>query len=197
MPASAIGSRIRTRAVVRHAGGASYASSAAVTATPRSMSAPQLGERELDAASAVVMSNTSNQPMWPIRKTLPLELALPADQLDAVAVAQREAGAPPRRRPRGARTAVTTAEESSSGEKSSSPIALTPSRQARPRRRAARRRPRARSSSRRGQRDVEREDERDGRRERRVEGLLGLPRPLPVVAKRGDRPAAGPRERRA
>src|SRR5205085_2231438 len=50
----------------------SNASSAAVTAAPRSMSAPSSTSTISTAASAVVMSNTSNQPMWPIRKTLPL-----------------------------------------------------------------------------------------------------------------------------
>src|SRR6266568_2176840 len=43
-----------------------YASSARVTATPRSMSAPASASASSSAASDVVMSNTSNQPMWPM-----------------------------------------------------------------------------------------------------------------------------------
>ena len=49
----------------------SYASSAAVTATPRSMSAPSSESTSSTAASIVAMSKTSNQPMWPRRKILP------------------------------------------------------------------------------------------------------------------------------
>ena len=80
------------------------------------------------------MSKTSNQPMWPMRKIFPLKCALARRQRDAVPVAQvaEQLGAVDRRP--GTRTAVTTAAESSSGEKSSSPIAFTPARAARPRR---------------------------------------------------------------
>src|SRR5581483_11861802 len=53
----------------------SYASSAAVTATPRSMSAPSSASTSSIAASAVVMSNTSNQPMWPMRTIFPFRSA--------------------------------------------------------------------------------------------------------------------------
>ena len=52
--------------------GAAYASSAAVTPTPRSISAPASASASSTPASAVVMSKTSNQPMWPIRKIRPL-----------------------------------------------------------------------------------------------------------------------------
>src|SRR5207244_68486 len=43
------------------------ASSARVTATPRSISAPASARTSSTAASAVVMSKMSNQPMWPMR----------------------------------------------------------------------------------------------------------------------------------
>src|SRR5205807_668799 len=55
-----------------HAGWCSYVSSARVTATPRSMSAPASASASSIPASAVVMSKTSKYPMWPIRKTRPL-----------------------------------------------------------------------------------------------------------------------------
>src|SRR5262249_58921847 len=53
------------------------ASSARVTATPRSISAPASASASSTAASAVVMSKTSNQPMWPIRKIFPLSSPWP------------------------------------------------------------------------------------------------------------------------
>src|SRR5439155_10370472 len=107
------------------------ASSARVTATPRSMSAPASVRTSSTAASAVVMSKTSNQPMWPMRKILPFNSARPfaivmPNRLrspSTISVAST---------PSGARIAVTTADRSSSGENSSSPIAFAPSRQARP-----------------------------------------------------------------
>src|SRR5581483_12418083 len=45
-----------------------YASSARVTAAPRSIGAPRSPRTSSTAASAVAMSNTSNQPMCPMRK---------------------------------------------------------------------------------------------------------------------------------
>ena len=51
--------------------GDSNASNARATATPRSMSAPSSVSESSTAASALAMSNTSNQPMWPIRKIFP------------------------------------------------------------------------------------------------------------------------------
>src|SRR5436309_3533963 len=109
----------------------SYASRAAVTATPRSTSAPRSASTTSTAASIVTMSNTSNQPMWPRRKILPSRSPCPF----AIVIPKRL------RRPltmsvesipSGARTAVTTALRSSSGEKSSRPIAFAPARAARP-----------------------------------------------------------------
>src|SRR6266511_5196185 len=107
------------------------ASSARVTATPRSISAPASASASSTAASAVVMSKTSNQPMWPMRKILPLRSPWPF----AIVIPKRSRSAATTSvasTPSGVRIAVTTAERSSSGEKSSSPIALAPSRQARP-----------------------------------------------------------------
>ena len=106
----------------------------AETATPRSNSTPASTRPSSTAASAVVMSKTSNQPMWPMRKILPFSVALAADELDRRGRPAGGAGSRRRRGPSGARIAVTTAERSSSGEKSSRPIAFTPARQARPRR---------------------------------------------------------------
>src|SRR5581483_6699370 len=57
--------------------GSSYASSARVTATPRSSSAPSSVSVSSRAASATVMSKTSNQPMWPMRKTFPFSAPWP------------------------------------------------------------------------------------------------------------------------
>src|SRR5207249_4101756 len=54
-----------------------YASSARVTAMPRSISAPASARASSSAASAVVMSKTSNQPMWPIRTILPFSSPCP------------------------------------------------------------------------------------------------------------------------
>ena len=79
------------------------------------------------------MSKTSNQPMWPIRKIFPFRSPCPP----ASVIPKRSRSAEmisPASIPSGARTAVTTALRSSSGEKSSSPIAFTPARAARPRR---------------------------------------------------------------
>ena len=72
-PASAIGSRTRTLAVGRMG---SNASNALGTAAPRSISAPSSLSDSSTAASALAMSNMSNQPMWPMRKTLPFQLPL-------------------------------------------------------------------------------------------------------------------------
>ena len=96
------------------------------------MSAPSSVSDSSTAASAAAMSKTSNQPMWPMRKIFPLSVALARRERDAVPVAQvaQELGAVDAVGRRA--TAVTTADESSSGEKSSSPIALTPARVARP-----------------------------------------------------------------
>ncbi len=55
----------------------SYASRAAVSATSRSISTPAAASPSSTAASAVVMSSMSNQPMWPIRKTLPFHSPWP------------------------------------------------------------------------------------------------------------------------
>src|SRR5581483_4247453 len=57
--------------------GLSNASNARGTAAPRSMSAPSSVSDSSIAARALAMSKTSNQPMWPIRKTLPLRWAWP------------------------------------------------------------------------------------------------------------------------
>ena len=77
------------------------------------------------------MSNSSYQPMWPIRKICPFSTPWPP----AIVTPWRSRNASvrsPESIPSGMRAAVTTAERSSSGEKSSSPIALMPARQARP-----------------------------------------------------------------
>src|SRR5581483_11091847 len=57
--------------------GLSNASNAAGTATPRSMSAPSSVRDSSTAASALAMSNTSNQPMWPMRKIFPFRCCWP------------------------------------------------------------------------------------------------------------------------
>ena len=49
----------------------------AATATPRSISAPSSASDSSIAASAVAMSKTSNQPMWPMRKILPFRCPWP------------------------------------------------------------------------------------------------------------------------
>src|SRR5207248_272975 len=126
-----VGDRLRDQNALHTRARSSYASSALVTATPRSISAPRSASTSSTAASAVVMSKTSKKPMWPIRKIFPFSEAWPF----AIVIPNRSRS--PRTSsvasiPSGARIAVTTAERSSSGEKSSSPIALAPSRQARP-----------------------------------------------------------------
>src|SRR5207248_1563464 len=126
-----VGDRLRDQNALHTRARSSYASSALVTATPRSISAPRSASTSSTAASAVVMSKTSKKPMWPIRKIFPFSEDWPF----AIVIPNRSRS--PRTSsvasiPSGARIAVTTAERSSSGEKSSSPIALAPSRQARP-----------------------------------------------------------------
>ena len=74
------------------------------------------------------MSNTSNQPMWPMRKIFPLSAPWPGASVTPCCVAQVAEQRRSPSTPSGARTAVTTAEVSSSGENSSSPIALRPAR---------------------------------------------------------------------
>src|SRR5207253_1463807 len=99
------------------AAGSAYASSARVTATPRSMSAPASASASSTAASAVVISKTSNQPTWPMRKILPLSSPWPF----AIVIPKRSRSVrtrSPESIPSGARIAVTTAAPSSSGEKS-------------------------------------------------------------------------------
>ena len=51
--------------------GDSNAANAFATATPRSMSAPSSVKDNSSAASALAMSKTSNQPIWPILKIFP------------------------------------------------------------------------------------------------------------------------------
>ena len=80
----------------------------------------------------------------------------------------------------GTRTVVTTAELSSSGEKSSRPIALTPSRQARPSRTCSLEGGLEAALEDHAERHVQADDDRDGRRECRVERLLRHARALPV-----------------
>src|SRR5581483_3210631 len=111
--------------------GLSNASNARGTAAPRSMSAPSSVSDSSIAARALAMSKTSNQPMWPIRKTLPLRWAWPGASVTPWR-SRRWSRSVSASIPSGARIAVTTAELSSSGENSSSPIAFTPARAARP-----------------------------------------------------------------
>ena len=141
------------------------------------------------------MSKTSNQPMWPIRKILPFSCALARGEGDAVMVAQVAQQHRRSRCPRACGSAVTTADESSSGEKSSSPIAFTPARAARPSRTC-----RSNAASRpcveqQAERDVEAAQERDGRRERGVERVLRLlrRRPVEVEGPRGSRAGSSAR----
>src|SRR5437868_2347660 len=133
----------------------SYASSAAVTAAPRSMSAPSSARTISTAASALVMSKTSNQPMWPMRKIFPFRSACPFARVMPKRLRTAEMISP-ESMPSGLRTAVTTALRSSSGENSSRPIAFAPARAAQPRRTwrsnafsspSSRRRPSATSSA--------------------------------------------------
>ena len=87
----------------------------------------------------------------------------------------------------GTRTVVTTAERSSSGEKSSRPIALMPSRQARPSRTCSlegRFEPALEDHP---ERDVEADDDRDGGREGGVELLLGLRASAPSRGRSAER----------
>src|SRR5262249_18424575 len=110
---------------VREGSAASKASSAAVTAIPRSTSAPRSARTSSTAAICVVMSKTSNQPMWPRRKIFPFSSPWPF----AIVMPKRSRTprmTSPESIPAGARTAVTTAPPASSREKSSSPGALTP-----------------------------------------------------------------------
>ncbi len=132
------------------------------------------------AASAVVMSKTSNQPMWPMPEDLPLEIALSVRDRHPEAVAQRRRRCRSASIPSGARTAVTTALRSSSGEKSSRPIAFTPAREARPSRTCRSNAASSPSVEEQAERDVEAGDERDRRRERASSLRLRLARPLPV-----------------
>ena len=97
----------------------------AATATPRSMSAPSSVSDSSTAASATAMSKTSNQPMWPMRKIFPFRSPWPGASVTPCLSRRWRSSAVPST-PSGARTAVTTAEVSSSGEKSSRPIALMP-----------------------------------------------------------------------
>ena len=71
------------------------------------------------------MSKTSNQPMWPMRKIFPFRSPWPGASVTPCLSRRWRSSAVPST-PSGARTAVTTAEVSSSGEKSSRPIALMP-----------------------------------------------------------------------
>ena len=131
IPASAI--RSRTRTFTHAVTGVSNASNARGTATPRSISAPSSISESSTAASAVAMSKTSNQPMCPIRKIFPFRCCWPGASVTPCR-SRRWSSSSSLSIPSGARIAVTTAAVSSSGEKSSRPIAFTPARAARPRR---------------------------------------------------------------
>src|SRR3954471_1141300 len=130
-----VGDLLANQNTLRHVreGSVLNASSAAVTATPRSTSAPRSARTSSTAPTCVVMSKTSNQPMWPRRKILPFSSPWPF----AIVMPKRSRTpriTSPESIPAGARTAVTTALRSSSGEKRSRPSAFTPARAARPRR---------------------------------------------------------------
>ncbi len=155
------------------AGTAANASSARVTAVPRSMSAPEVGERELDRAERgrdvedVVISRCG-------RSGRSSPSGRPARRRSSRRSDRGARGRARRSRsPSATRIAVTTAERSSSGEKSSSPIAFAPSRQARPRRHVPLERVLQPLLEQQPERDVERADERDRRGERAVELLPG------------------------
>src|SRR4029077_10602408 len=92
---------------VREGSAASKASSAAVTARPRATSAPSSASTSSTAAICVVMSKSSNQPMWPSRKIFPFSSPWPL----AIVIPKRSrspftTSVPST--PAGARTAVTT-----------------------------------------------------------------------------------------
>ena len=98
---------------------------------PRSIGAPSSCRTSSTALRAVAMSNSSYQPMWPIRKIAFFSSPCPP----AIVTPWRSRSASVSSRdsiPSGIRAAVTTAARSSSGENSSSPIALIPARHARP-----------------------------------------------------------------
>ena len=187
--------RLADEDALRHVrdGSALKASSAAVTATPRSMSAPSSASTSSTAASCVVMSKTSNQPMWPRRKILPFSSPWPF----AIVIPKRSRSAPddvagvdarPARERRSRRRSGPRPARRARGRAPSRPRARRgrAGRAGRTQRRGppSSRRPSATSSPR---------DERDGQRERRVERLLRLARPLPVEVEARRRP--GRRER--
>ena len=116
--------RGRGRAVVKRLDACSYASSAAVTATPRSISAPRSASTSSTAASMRRDVEHVEPADVAEPEDLSLKLALAARDRHAETVAQRPSRRRRSRCPSGARTAVTTALRSSSGEKSSRPIAF-------------------------------------------------------------------------
>ena len=192
MPASAIGSRTRT---LRRA------PSAYDLERPRRGDAAldrraELAEHELDRGERrrdvelVVPADVADP------EDRALQLALAAGDRDAVPLPQRERQLAGRRSRPGIRTAVTTAERSSSGEKSSSPIALIPrGRRGRGGRAARRRRRGPRSSSRPSATSSATTSETAG-----VNALssfcLRLARPLPVEVEARQRRALRPAPRR-
>src|SRR5262249_61655831 len=66
-----IGDRLGDEDALHTRARSSYASSALVTATPRSISAPRSVSTSSTAASPVGMSKTPKEPMAPVREVLP------------------------------------------------------------------------------------------------------------------------------
>ena len=168
------------------------ASSAAVTATPRSTSAPRSARTSSTAPICVVMSKTSNQPMWPRRKIFPFSSPWPL----AIVIPKRS------RTPR-----MTSPESIPDGRADrghdGAPV-LVRREQLEPERLHARARRPAEPDvaverslqtllEQELERDVEPGHERDGQRDRRVERLLRLARPLPVEVEARRRPGRGQR----
>src|SRR6185436_8826588 len=124
------------RTLIRHTvTPCSYASRADAAATPGSTATPSSVHASSSPSRAATTSSSPTWPMWPIRTIFPRSGPWPP----AIVIPERSRSvrttAVPST-PSGTPIAVTTTDRSSSGEKSSSPIAFTPARQARPSRRA-------------------------------------------------------------
>ena len=182
--------RLANEDALRHARdglAALNASSAAVTATPRSTSAPRSARTSSTAAICVVMSKTSNQPMWPSRKIFPFSSPWPF----AIVIPKRS------------RTPRMTSPESMPAGRADRGHDRAPVLVRREELEAERLHARARGAAEADvpversfqslreqevERDVEPRDERDGQRDRRVELLLRLARSLPVEVEARRRP---------
>ena len=138
------------------------------------MSAPSSVERQLDGRERGRDVEDVEPADVADAEDLALQVLLAGRERDAVPVAEVQQQLVASRCPSGARIAVTTAAVSSSGEKSSSPIALTPARAARPSRTCRSNACLEPVVEDQAERDVEAADQRDGRRERRVERVLRL-----------------------